>query len=147
MSSAIATRTISSKASSIPRWVGWLALTLVIVVAGIAGTALLEGPHVISRVTVVNPSPYTVELETAAAGRNGWTLLGATQPKSTSSIEDVVDQGSEWVFRVRAQGVSGGDFVVSRDRLEQARWRVTVPAEVIDRLESQRIAPSPRIAR
>jgi hypothetical protein len=147
MSSATATRIISSKAASIPRGAGWLALTVVIVIAGIAGTALLDGPRVVSRVTVVNTSKYTLEVATAGAGRDGWTLLGATQPKSTSSVGDVADQGSEWVFRVRAQGVSGGEFVVTRDRLEQSRWRVTIPSSVIDRLESQRIAASPRIAR
>jgi hypothetical protein len=130
-----------------PRWLGWLALTLVIVVTGFAGTAFLDGPRLISRLNVVNPSPYTVELAIAGAGRDGWTLLGATQSKSTSSVYDVVDQGSAWVFRVHAQGVSGGEFVVSRERLDQLRWRVTIPSSVIDRLESQRISPSPRIAR
>jgi hypothetical protein len=143
MPSATATRTLTSKVSSFPRWLGWLALAVVIVIIGVAGTRLLQGPHLIGRVTVVNPSKYAVEVEIADAKRDGWTLLGTTPPKSSSSVDDVVDQGDTWVFRVHAQGVSGGDFVTSRDQLARSRWRVTIPSAVIDRLAAQNIAPSP----
>jgi hypothetical protein len=143
MSSATATATISSKPSSLPRWLGGLALTVVIVVAGIVGNAILAGPRLISRVTVVNPSPYAVEIEVSDPGGHAWLRLGSTPPKSAARVDDVIDQGPEWVFRVRAQGVSGGEFVVDRDQLARSRWRVTVPSSVIARLESQDIPASP----
>src|SRR5689334_14737586 len=106
MPSATAIRINSSKAS-LPRWLGWLALGLVVVFVGIAGTRLSRGPRVVAQVTVVNPSPYTVEVEVTDAHRDGWVLLGATPPKSSTREEDVIDQGATWVFGVRAQGVSG----------------------------------------
>jgi hypothetical protein len=143
MPSATATRTLTSKVPSFPRWLGWLGLAVVIVIIGVAGTRLLQGPHLIRRVTVANPSKYAVEVEIADARRDGWTLLGTTPPKSSSNIDDVIDQGATWVFRVHAQGVSGGDFVASRALLIRSHWRVTIPPEVIDRLTAQNIAPSP----
>jgi hypothetical protein len=72
--------------------------------------------------------------------------LGSTPPKSSSTLDDVIDQGSDWVFRVHAQGVSGGDFAMSRALLARLHWQVTIPSEVIDRLAAQHISASPTTA-
>ena len=146
MPSATAIRTTTPKPSPLPRWLGWAALAAIIVVVGYAGTRALQGPHVVPHVTIVNPSKYAVEVETAGAKRDGWTVLGSTPPKSSSTLDDVIDQGSTWVFRVHAQGVSGGDFVMSRALLARLHWQVTIPSDVIDKLAAQRISASPTTA-
>jgi hypothetical protein len=143
MSSATAIRTITPRRSSLPPWLGWVALAAIIVVSGYAGTRLLQGPDVVRRVTIVNPSKYAVEVEIAGAHRDGWTVLGSTPPGSSSTDDDVVDQGGTWVFRVHAQGVSGGDFALSRAALARSHWRVTIPSAVIDELAAQSISASP----
>jgi len=123
-----------SKAPSFPPWLGWVGLAVVIAVVGLAVSAFLEGPRSVSRLTFENPTPYVIEVDVTGAERDGWTPLGALQPKSTTDVEDVIDQGPEWVFRVLAEGLPGGEFVASRASLEKAGWRITIPPEVIARL-------------
>ena len=134
MPSATATSAIRSKAASFPPWLGWVGLAVVIGVVVIAGSALLQGPRLVTRVTFVNPTPDVIEVDVAGAERDSWMGLGALQPKSATDFEGVIDQGAEWVFRVQARGISGGEFVASRASLDKAGWRITIPPEVIARL-------------
>jgi hypothetical protein len=134
MSSVTATRTNPPRESSIPRWVRSMALVVFVAVVAVAASRFIKGPQLVARVTFVNPSPYALDIEIAGANRDGWLLLGTVQPGSSTDVNQVVDQGATWVFRVDAEGVPGGDFAMSRRTLAQASWRVAIPPAVIARL-------------
>jgi hypothetical protein len=142
MPSATITRIRKSKPPSV-HWLRWLGAAVIAVVVTVGGAELLQGPQFVPRVTFVNPSPYTIEMQVSDADRDGWTVLGPIEANGTSSVEQIIDQGDAWVFRTQAQGVSGGEFTSSRSALERSNWRVTIPSSVIDRLRDQNISASP----
>jgi hypothetical protein len=97
----------------------------------------LRGPPFIDRITIVNESPYLIELEAAGDSRDGWLKLGPVAPGETDSFGSVVDQGDRWRFHVTSGRYDGGEFALSRIELERAQWRVVVPHEVQLRLEDE----------
>jgi hypothetical protein len=97
----------------------------------------------VSRITVVNPTPYHLEIDVIGAGRQVGVGLGPIRREQTKDFEDVIDQGREWIFRFHSGGTDGGEARIPRTRLEQDRWRLTVPPEVAQRLQSAGVRPSP----
>ncbi len=143
MPNTTATRTTVPKALTLPRWLGWVAAVVAVLLVTVAASAVLRGPRFVSQVSLVNPSAYALDVQVAGADRDGWMLLGTATPNTVSVVAQVVDQGDTWVFRVGAQGVGGGDFAISRADLVRSGWRVTIPAAVIARLQAQSIPVSP----
>ena len=125
------------------RWV-WLVVALATVTCLIGVNRLLSGPAFVSRITVVNPTPYTVDIDVTGAGRDGWLQLGETGQRSTTVFEEVLDQGSIWIVRL-ADG-EGGELRFTRDELARAGWRVEIPMTVDDRLRPT-WGPPERLAR
>ena len=97
----------------------------------------------VSRVTIVNPTPYHLDIDVIGAGRKVGVGLGPVRREQTKDFEDVIDQGREWIFRFRSGGTDGGEARISRTQLEHDRWRLTVPPEVTQRLQSAGLRPSP----
>ena len=126
-----------------PRWTLWLGLVLVTALVLFGATRIVRGPRFIGQITFENPTPYAVDIEVAGTSRDGWVPLGTMQQNSSTVAGEVVDQGSTWVFRASAQGVSGGDFVISRSTLQESHWRVTIPSAVDDRLHAQHVPIPP----
>jgi hypothetical protein len=58
-------------------------------------------------------------------------------PGETDSFRSVADQGDRWVFHVTSGPHDGGEFALSKIRLERAHWRVVVPPDVHQRLEAE----------
>ncbi len=96
------------------------------------------------RLTVENPSPYTVNVEVTGAARDGWLKLGSFRREGRRTVEELADQGHEWVFRFSYGGVDAGELAVDRDQLAKNGWSVTVPPEVGERLQEAGLSESAR---
>jgi hypothetical protein len=86
------------------------------------------------RLTVDNPSPYNVNIQVAGTKRQGWLDLGSFPRQARRTVEEVVDQGRDWVFRFSYGGVDAGELVISRDQLARDGWVTIVPSAVTERL-------------
>jgi len=106
------------------------------------GVSLLELPHLVPRLTVVNDTDYQVEIEVSGPARDGWVDLGAVNPKSQKASEETFDQGRDWVFRFSYGGQDAGELSLSRSALVAERWKITVPPAVAERLGGAGIEPS-----
>jgi hypothetical protein len=138
------TQPIERTLPSLPRWVLSVAVAVAIGLAAFGASHLLQGPHFVAAVTVDNPSPYAIDLQLTDSSRDGWMLLGVAASQSTLTVNQAVDQGAAWVFRVQSQGVEAGEFVVPRSELVTSGWRIAIPAAVIARLQAQNIPVSPK---
>ena len=101
-------------------------------------------PTTFRRLTVQNPTPYMVNVDLTGANRNGWLDVGSFRREGRRSVEELADQGRQWVFRFSYGGVDGGELAVSRDQLARDGWRVTVPTEVAERLRQAGLSESAR---
>ena len=109
-------------------------------------TSLVElssGPKTVSRITFENPTAYALDIEVSPGTGSGWTSAGSVRQKSTAEVNEVIDQGDVWLFRFDSQGASGGELRLSRTELEASGWRITIPAEVGDRLAGAGAPPTP----
>ena len=118
---------------------GGAAMVLVVVAAIVGVLFALAGidageSTTYRRLAVDNPSPYNVNIEVAGTDRAGWLDVGSFRREERRTVEEVADQGREWVFRFSYGGVDAGELVISRERLADQRWRITVPAGVAERL-------------
>ena len=127
-----------------------LGLGLAAVVLGIAAAigltylvGLSSGPATVARITFDNPTAYALDIEVSSAPGSGWTSAGSVRQKSTAEVTEVVDQGDVWLFRFDSQGASGGELRLSRTEMEAAGWRVSIPAEVGNRLAGAGAPPTP----
>jgi hypothetical protein len=132
-------------AASALRQLPWwrVALGCLAVAGFVAAGWLTSGPAFVSRITVVNRTAYTLDIDASGAARDGWTSVTFADKHATTVAEDVLDPGSVWVLRFSAQGGDGGQLRLSRAQLERSGWRVTVPGAVAQRLERAGVAPSP----
>ena len=130
-----------------PRQVGQGLLTGVLA-AAVLGVVMVSPatrlPSSVPRLSLANPTDYAVEIDVRGADEGGWLNLGSVRRESRYTIDEVLDQGDQWVFRFRYGGEDGGELVVSRAELRADRWRVTVPAEVGGRLQQEGLQPSAR---
>jgi hypothetical protein len=128
-----------------PRPTVVIAIGLIAVVFGLLFLAqrLTPSPTLVDRVTIVNPTPYHLEVDVTGAGRSHGVGLGAIGREQTRSFEDVIDQGREWIFRFTSGAADGGEVRIAREQLEHDRWRCTVPADVAQRLRTAGVPPSP----
>jgi hypothetical protein len=119
-----------------------LVLAGAIAVAAFVGIqAVLRGPELVDRVHVVNETPYLVDVEVTGSTRDGWLKLGPVSPGETHNFGNVVDQGDEWILHVTTRPHDGGEFSVTKAELERELWRVTIPPEVGERLETSGAVP------
>lgn len=104
----------------------------------------MQLPSFVSRLTVANPTLYGIEIDVQGADGDGWVALGTFSRESVRNTYEVIDQGRTWTVRFRAGGLDAGRMTISRETLEDNRWRLTVPREVGDRLAAAGISPSAR---
>ena len=116
---------------------------LVALVLIFAGTQALEGPGVIERVTVDNPTPYQVEVAVAGSDGGSRLTLGPVSSGESHAFASVVDQGDRWVVHVTSARSDAGEFVVRRADLERSKWVITIPNEVASRLAANGASPRP----
>src|SRR5438046_4307719 len=106
-----------------------------------AGSQALEGPGVIERVTVDNPTPYQVEVAVAGSGGGSRLALGPVAAGERHAFASVVAQGDQWVVHVTSARSDGGEFVLRRADLERSEWVITIPSEVASRLAANGASP------
>jgi len=114
-----------------------------VVLAGIvlAFVAMSGGPKFISRVTVVNPTAYDLDVDIASGAGDGWTGLGTVERTGDETFQDVVDQGDTWIFRFSYGGKTAGEVRMTSQDLSRARWRVEVPPTFADTLRAAGVSP------
>ena len=110
----------------------WLLAALATLTCLVGANRLLAGPAFVHRITVVNPTAYAVDVDLTGAGRHGWLEVGAAERRSTTVLEEVLDQGSTWI--VRLAGGEGGELRFTREELARAGWRVEIPTAMEARL-------------
>jgi hypothetical protein len=125
----------------VPWW--WLASSLVVVVIIATLPRLVASTPVVREITLVNRTPYAMQVQATDAGRGGWTGLGTVQRQRTALVRDVVDQGREWIFHFESQGFDGGELHVRKSDLERSGWTVVIAESVGARLERQGATPTP----
>jgi hypothetical protein len=99
-------------------------------------------PSFVPRLTMVNPTPYQVEVDVTGEDRDGWLSLGGLRRESTKSMYEVIDQGDSWIFRFGYGGQAGGETRLTGAQLRADRWHVRIPPEVGDRLRAAGMPPS-----
>jgi hypothetical protein len=121
--------------------------SILFAVVAIAGTLLvaqlLAAPHFVSRITIENPTGYSMLVEVSGGNGDGWLPLGTIDREGTTSFGEVYDVGSTWQFRVSAQTKTAGTFAVARSTLDRTDWHVRVPAAIGDALRAKGVAPQP----
>jgi len=95
---------------------------------------LVESPAMVGRVSVDNRTSYDLEVGVTDGSNRDRLLLAALDADATTRVEDVLDQGSTWLFRVSRAGTTLGTLERSRDELQRAGWRVVIPASWDDRV-------------
>lgn len=104
---------------------------------------LTAGPSFVDRISFDNRSEYDLLVEVTGAERDGWLILGTARRETTTTVEEVIDQGDDWIFRFFVEGGEAGELRVERSRLEGDRWKVAVPERVAAELRAKGAPPSP----
>jgi hypothetical protein len=105
---------------------------------------LNPSPSFVNRLTIVNPTPYQIDVETTGIGRSVSITVGSVPREQTKTFEDVLDQGEEWIFRFASAHHTGGEVRMTREDLVRGEWRVTIPSVVAERLAAAGASPSGR---
>jgi hypothetical protein len=121
-----------------------IAFAVVIAVAFPVARLAVGEPTSFRQLTVHNPTPYLVNVDVSRAERDGWLDVGSFRREQDRTVEELVDQGRQWVFRFSYGGVEGGELVVSRQQLARDGWKVTVPTDVTERLRRAGLSESAR---
>lgn len=95
----------------------------------------------VDRVTVVNNTEYSAEVDVSDADRDSWLGLGRSLPGSEQTFEQVIDQGDVWAFSFDYVGRHQEDIEVSRADMERNDWRVEIPQSFEDRLRDLGVPP------
>ena len=96
----------------------------------------------VDEIVITNPTAYRASVAVTEQDRSGWVLLTTVDPGSESSVEEVSDQGSTWIFRLSYAG-HAVELEVPRDDLAQNQWSVTVPDDFESKLRDEGIPPPP----
>ncbi len=120
-----------------------IAAGLAVVVGLTLLVGMSEGPATVARITLVNPTVYSLEVSVTAGTGGASSPAGFVPKQSTAVIEEVPDQGDVWIFRFDGQGRSGGELRLTRQQLERDAWRVEIPVEVGQRLADAGAPPTP----
>jgi hypothetical protein len=104
---------------------------------------LLPSAASVRRITVANPTPYHLEIDTTGVGRAHAIALGPIGREQEKTFDDVIDQGREWIFRFASGGVDAGEIRVAREELNRNGWKITVGDDVARRLQAAGVPPSP----
>jgi hypothetical protein len=122
-----------------------IVVVLALIGAGLVGVLarVMRTPGVVSRVTIVNKSPYGVDIDLRDRDDAGRLVLGRALPRDDTVRREVLDMGDRWIFSFSRSGLQAGDVELSRATLERNDWRVTVPSSVVQRLERAGEQPFP----
>lgn len=128
---------LGSQAPSNPRkHLIWIVAVVALVGAVFMAVPMLEPPATVDRLTIVNSTDYRVEVTVRGSPDGSEQRFGAMQPGSVSTRNNVLDQGSEWIFDVSHAGASVGETAVARSDLADRQWTFEIPDRVAARLDA-----------
>jgi hypothetical protein len=117
-----------------------------IVVVGacvLLGGASCSDVSFVDKLTIVNDTEYSPNVDVTGKERDGWLGLTVVEPQSTTSVEDVIDQGEVWIFRFDYVGKYEEEVEISRRELAGNGWTIEVPQSFEDRLRGLEVPPPP----
>jgi hypothetical protein len=114
--------------------VGATAAVILLLLVLLAAGQLVSAPSFVDQVSVVNRTPFDLNVQVSDAHSGDGMLLTVAQPNQTTPVSDVVDQGSTWLFTFSRGGVAAGSVRVTRSQLESQHWQVVIPASLDARL-------------
>ena len=126
-----AVRTATPRPLARTRPLGELAILAVVAALFALTFWLVRPPPRVAHLDIVNDSSTEVEVGVSGASRDDLLGLAVVLPQRTTRVEDVVDQGDEWVFAFATADCPAEEVRVSRERLEAAGWRIAVPEQVL----------------
>jgi hypothetical protein len=97
---------------------------------------LVRPPPRVAHLDIVNDSSTEVEVGVSGPSRDDLLGLAVALPQRTTRVQDVIDQGDEWVFAFATADCPAEEVRVSRQRLEDAGWKITVPEPVLATLSA-----------
>jgi hypothetical protein len=117
-------------------------------VAALGACALLGGAacsevSLDDKVTIVNDTEYSADVDVTSRDGGGWLGLTLVRPESSRTVGEVIDQGAVWVFRFDYIGKHQEEVEISRRELEQNDWTVEVPQSFEQRLRDLGVPPPP----
>jgi hypothetical protein len=105
----------------------WL-LGVMLVAAVLAGTLMLpRGATFVDRLTLHNRTNDQLQVALRSAESDDRIPIATLEPHDTTRVDEVGDQGSTWVFVVSRHGRELVRFVIPRDALASASWRLEIP--------------------
>ena len=100
-------------------------------------------PESVDTLTIENPTEFSVDVAVSDSAARTWLPLGVVPAGGERAFTGVFDQGDEWVFRFRSQGVDSAPHSVDRSELAASAWTVVVPDSVPDELRAGGAEPAP----
>ena len=97
----------------------------------------------VDRVTIVNDTEYSANVDVTGKERDGWLGLTFVEPQSSITVEDVADQGELWIFRFTYVGEYAEEIEISGRELARSDWTIEVPQSLEQRLRSLDVPPPP----
>ena len=127
--------------SRLPAAVLLAAVTAAVVI--LLNAVVFNDPAFVDHIAFQNDSSYDIHI---SVSNNGADVLpiGAALQHCTTTFEQVIDQGSTWHIRFRAQGRDGGEAIVNRTDLVGADWSYHIPDSVAEQLRSAGAPTSPK---
>jgi hypothetical protein len=122
------------------RSVAWIAVSAVILVGS---ASCLGSSNAIDRLTIVNGTPFDVEVKVSDARKESSLILGRAERESSTVNELVTDMGETWVFEFSYGGRVVGGLTVKRTNLERDGWRIEVPSRVARTMRRYGFEPRP----
>lgn len=98
----------------------------------------------VSELTVRNDFEYDVHISVGSPSSEGVALLGTAVQRCDSTFHLVLDQGDEWQFHFRTQGMEAQPVNVTRSDLEATGWVLTLPETVYTDFARQDAQPPPK---
>ena len=100
-------------------------------------------PESVDTLTIENPTEFSIDVAVSDSAARTWLPLGVVPAGGERVFTGVFDQGDEWVFRSRSQGVDSAPHSVDRSELAASAWTVVVPDSVPDELRAGGAEPAP----
>ena len=117
-----------------------LDVTVAAVFAILATALTMQEPNRAPDVTVINETPYDLTIKVSDEAGEVWMAFALVNAQSQTIVRAPIDQGQVWTFSYGG----GGEYPIDRFALQEAGWRIRVPASVPQRLAAEGIAPAPQ---
>jgi hypothetical protein len=110
------------------RIVGPIALGVIVAALFALLLGLVAAPDTVDHITIENRASTQLEVGVQFGSEPGVLWLATVEPRSTTVVDDVLDDPRDWIVRGEHAGQPAGTLRVSRAELAQRGWSVVIPA-------------------